>query len=133
MANRRLLLVTFVVFCAFFEGTMALKCYSGEFENHGGARQSEPRLRDCESYEDLCLSYYNRDDITLGGNDVIPGGSWGKYCDQESSIFVEEFNGDFSERCIETEKGITSGTIIMCICNTDGCNQEKELYVKSNP
>ena len=46
---------------------------------------------------------------------------------------VEEFNGDFSERCIETEKGMSSGTFIMCICNTDGCNQEKELYVKSNP
>ena len=128
MANRRLLLVTFVVFCAFFEGTTALKCYSGTFENREGARQWEPlRLRDCESNEDLCLSYYvpyNRDDIY----DVLPGGSWGKYCDQGSSTLMEEFNGDFSEKCIETEEGI-----ITCFCNTDGCNHEKELDVKSNP
>ena len=126
-------LVTFVVFCAFFEGTTALKCYSGEFENREGAKQREPRLRDCERYEDLCLSYYNRDDITLRGNNVMPGGSWGKNCEDRSSTLIEEFNGDFSERCIETEKGIMSGTIIMCICNTDRCNHEKELDVKSTP
>ena len=87
MVNRRLFLVTFVVICAFFEGTTALKCYSGEFENHGGARQREPRLRDCNRYSDLCLSYYNRDDITrLRGNFVIPGGSWGKNCGHRSAV-----------------------------------------------
>merc|ERR1711997_359040 len=92
MANKRPFLVTFVVFCAFFEGTTALKCYGGEFENREGARQREPRLRDCGRYRDLCLSYYNRDD-----------GSWGKYCQDRSSTLIEEFNGDFSERCIESE------------------------------
>ena len=111
---------------------MALKCYGGEFQNHPGARQKNPRLKDCDRNEDLCIFMINRDELTVR-DDVIPGGSWGYHCADSRDRRLEEFNGDFSERCIETEKGIMSGTIIMCICNTDRCNHEKELDVKSTP
>merc|ERR1711935_225222 len=94
MVNRRLFLVTFIVFCAIFEGTMALKCYDGLFINQPGARQRESRLYYCGRNEDLCLSVYAKTDL--------------------------EFDGDFSERCIESEKHLTSGTFIVCICTTDG-------------
>ena len=104
---------------------MALKCYSGEFENHEGARQREPRLRDCERYEDLCLSYYNRDDITLGRNHVMPGGSWGKNCEDRASTLIEEFNGDFSERCIEAKKGVmVCNVLIFAIVNSKAVDYE---------
>merc|ERR1712037_172227 len=93
MANRGLLLVTFVVFCTIFEGTMALKCYEGEFQNHPGARKELLRLKDCDRNEDLCIFIINREELT----------------------------GDFSERCIESTKDLTSGTMTMCICNTDRC------------
>merc|ERR1712008_134997 len=125
MVNRRLLLVTFVVFCAIFEGTMALKCYSGEFENREGARQREPRLYDCGSNDDLCLSVYAKTDILNKWGHQIYAGSWGKGCVGRSFPTIEEFDGDYSERCIESKNELlTRGTFIMCICNTDGCNQE---------
>merc|ERR1712008_397114 len=131
MVNRRLLLMTFVVFCAFFEGTMALKCYDGEFINRDGAWQREPKLRDCERNEDLCLSYYAKTALKFKWGE-IPAGSYRKQCVGRSSSRIEEFDGYYSDRCIESKKELTSGTLIMCICNTDGCNQEKELDVKSN-
>merc|ERR1712086_586673 len=84
MVNRRLLLVTFVVFCAFFEGTMALKCYLGGFDNHPGARQREPRLRDSGRNDDLCLSYYAKSDLKFKWGE-IPAGSWEKRCVGRSS------------------------------------------------
>jgi len=128
MVNRRLLLVTFVVFCAFFEGTMALKCYSGYFENREGDRQREPQLSDCERNEDLCLSVYAKTDLKykLVKWGEVPAGSWVKRCVRRSDKRIDEFDGDFSERCIESESknNLTIGTAIMCICNTDGCNQE---------
>ena len=111
---------------------MALKCYGGEFQNHPGARKELLRLKDCDRNEDLCIFIINRDELTVRG-DVIPGGSEVHHCADSRDRRFEEFNGDFSERCIETEKGIMSGTIIMCICNTDRCNHEKELEVKSTP
>merc|ERR1711935_857491 len=125
MVNRRLLLVTFVVFCAFFEGTMALECYGGGFANHPGRtlRQREPRLYDCGSNDDLCLFYYAKTDLKLW-LDEVPAGSWRKQCVGRSAWQIEEFDGDYSERCIGSKNELTSGTAIMCICNTDGCNQE---------
>merc|ERR1712008_107066 len=127
MVNRRLLLVTFVVFCAFFEGTMALKCYDGEFNNREGARQREPRLYDCGRNEDLCVSYYAKTDLKFN-RAKIPARSWGKQCVGRSSSRIEEFDGDYSDRCIESKKNLTSGTFIVCICKTDGCNQKKKSW-----
>ena len=50
-------------------GTMAYSgsCYTGEFENNPGARQREPRLKNCERHEDLCFSFYSRDGYTTEG------------------------------------------------------------------
>jgi len=150
MVNRRLLVVTFVVFCAVSEDAMALKCYNGEasfFENREGlrvpGRLREPRLLDCGRHKDwrfgdLCLSYYAKTDLKFGrdgdGIEVLSG-TWSKRCVDRSSRtgIIVEFAGDFSDRCIESKKGLMNGTAIMCICNTDGCNQEIELDVKSNP
>merc|ERR1711971_925166 len=107
---------------AVFEGAMALKCYSGEFENRGG-RQREPRLRDCGRNDDMCLSYYAKTDLKFKLGYEIPAGSWEKQCIGRSSQQIEDFDGDFSERCIVSKKDLTSGTFIICICKTDGCNQ----------
>jgi len=133
MVNRRLFLVTFIVFCAIFEGTMALKCYDGLFINQPGARQRESRLYYCGRNEDLCLSVYAKTDLEFKNSQSVFAGAWQKRCVGRSAWQIEEFDGDFSERCIESEKHLTSGTFIVCICTTDGCNQEKELDVKSNP
>ena len=91
---------------------MALKCYSGEFENRGG-RQREPRLRDCGRNDDLCLSYYAKTDLKFKGGE-IPAGSWGKQCIGRSSPQIEDFDGDFSERCIVSK----DFTVCFNICNT---------------
>merc|ERR1712008_70338 len=114
MVNRRLLLVTFIVFCAFFEGTMALKCYSGEFDNQPGRRDREPRLHDCGSNDDLCLSYYAKTDFLNKWGREIYAGSWAKGCVGRSSSTIEELDGDYSERCIESKNNLlTIGTAIM--------------------
>merc|ERR1711935_851064 len=114
MVNRRLLLVTFVVFCAFFEGTMALKCYGGGFANHPGRtlRQREPRLYDCGSNDNLCFSYYAKTDLKFKWGET-PAGSWGQRCVGRSARHIEEFDGNFSDRCIESKKDLTSGTSIV--------------------
>ena len=96
---------------------MALKCHRGDYENWPGNRPSmyRNRLRDCGRNEDLCLSIFNKDDITIR-KDVMPGGSFSKMCEDSSSKGVsgvlEDFHGDFSERCIESKKGLT-------VCNID--------------
>ena len=93
---------------------MALKCYGGEFQNHPGARQKNPRLKDCDRNEDLCIFMINYDELTVR-DDVIPGGSWGYHCADSRDRRLEEFNGDFSEQCIESTKDLT-------VCNIDILN-----------
>ena len=95
---------------------MALKCYSGEFENRGG-RQREPRLRDCGRNDDMCLSYYAKTDLKFKLDEwgEIPAGSWGKQCIGRSSTQIEDFDGDFSERCIVSKRGFS---VCFNICNT---------------
>merc|ERR1712021_134002 len=90
MVNRRLLLVTFVVFCAIFEGTMALECYGGGFANHPGQRRQRepPRLYDCERNDDLCLSYYAKTDVLNKWGHQIYAGSWAKGCVGRSSSTI---------------------------------------------
>ena len=96
---------------------MALKCYGGEFQNHPGARQKNPRLKDCDRNEDLCTSSYAKTD--LKARKEIPAGSWEKSCIQSGVRIgdrrLEDFNGDFSERCIESTLGLT-------VCNLDILN-----------
>ena len=95
---------------------MALKCYSGGYENHpGNPGPEEPELRNCKRHEDLCLWSYNSFDITIRGRRVVPAGSWAKSCEGRSSRLLEEFNGDFSARCIET-------TLDLTVCNIDVLN-----------
>ena len=105
---------------------MALKCYNGEasfFENREGlrvpGRLREPRLLDCGRHKDwrfgdLCLSYYAKTDLKFKGGE-IPAGSWGKQCIGRSSPQIEDFDGDFSERCIVSKKDFT---VCFNICNT---------------
>ena len=105
---------------------MALKCYEGEFQNTPGARQINPRLKDCDRNEDLCIFKYNRDEVTVR-DDVIPGGSWVYHCDESGARTggVEEFYGDFSERCIESTKDLT-------VCNIDILNNFSCRFLNPN-
>ena len=103
---------------------MALKCYEGEFQNHPGARKELLRLKDCDRNEDLCIFIINRDELTVRG-DVIPGGSEGHHCADSRDRRLEEFNGDFSERCIET-KSLTT------VCNLDILNNFSCRFLNPN-
>ena len=94
---------------------MALKCYSGEFENRKGARQREPRLRDCGRNDNLCISYYAKTDLKFKKWGEMPAGSWGKKCIGRSSPQIDDFDGDFSERCIVSKKYLM---VCFNICNT---------------
>jgi hypothetical protein len=100
---------------------MALKCYDRDFESG-----NEQKLKDCGRKDDLCVSFYNRETARDEKNKPIPRG-WGKSCEKSKSIQFEDFNGDFSERCIESTKGLTSGSYTLCICKTDGCNKDIQL------
>ena len=103
---------------------MALKCYSGY---SAGARQKEPRLEDCDRNEDLCISSYAKTD--LKARKIIPAGTWGKGCDQSGvrsgDRSLEDFNGDFSERCIESTYGLT-------VCNLDILNNFSCRFLNPN-
>ena len=103
---------------------MALKCYEGEFQNHPGARKELLRLKDCDRNEDLCIFIINRDELTVRG-DVIPGGSEGHHCADSRDRRFEEFNGDFSERCIESTKDLT-------VCNIDILNNFSCRFLNPN-
>jgi len=135
MVNSRLLLVSIVVFCVFFEGD-ALKCYKGQSD-----KSNEPILVDCQRNEDVCVSSFTKTEVILDhrGNagDPIPAGSWDKNCFIRSNlphIFEElrEFDNDQSDRCIEIKSSfVKSGKLVACVCSTDGCNQEIELDVEN--
>ena len=103
---------------------MALKCYEGEFQNHPGARKELLRLKDCDRNEDLCIFIINRDELTVRG-DVIPGGSEVHHCADSRDRRFEEFNGDFSERCIESTKDLT-------VCNIDILNNFSCRFLNPN-
>ena len=83
---------------------MALKCYD------------KNELRDCGRNEDLlCVSYYAKTVIKYGRNYEIPAGSLGGHCVERSSTHIEEFDGDFSERCIESK--LHNQSVCFNICN----------------
>ena len=104
---------------------MALKCYEGAFVNHPGARQKEPRLIDCGRNDDLCVSAYSKGPARDELNKPIPRGTWGKGCDQSGVIRLEDFNGDYSERCIESTYGLT-------VCNLDILNNFSCRFLNPN-
>ena len=82
---------------------MALKCYDGD--NHHSTR--EPRLRDCGRNQDLCVSFRAKTDSKDKGGTSIPAGTWLGQCTGRSSPQADEFEGDFSERCIVSKKILT--------------------------
>ena len=106
---------------------MALKCYEGH--KRPGARQKEPRLIDCGRNDDLCVSAYSRGTARDEKNKPIPRGTWGKNCDQSGvrpgDHLLEDFNGDFSERCIESTYGLT-------VCNLDILNNFSCRFLNPN-
>ena len=95
-------------------GTTALKCYVGEFENYEGVRKKEPQLRDCGRKAEFCISYYAKTKV----DNALEAGSWDKRCDRTprdtfTTAMIEEFDGDFSDRCIETKKDLMVCSILL--------------------
>ena len=80
----------------------ALKCYKGEFVKSRDQNPMEPKLVDCDKYEDMCLSLYS------GKTD------WLKHCFKRSDILALIDDKESSEGCKEVL--VSNINKYVCIC-----------------
>ena len=84
----------------------ALKCYTGEFIKSRDGNPMEPKLVDCDKYEDICLSLY------AGKTD------WTKHCFKRSDVpKVSEGCKELVVCNINTCFNTTGGPLKYQLCN----------------